>query len=327
MKPLRTKLRLEDFPDKIDYQQSIFSIGSCFAVHIAEQLSTHKFRIALNPFGILYNPFSISQSIQRLIEGRPYEPDQLFQHDELWHSYDHHGVFSDPEQEVCLEKINTALKEGSQFLRSAQWCILTLGTAYVFVEKKQQRIVANCHKVPGGEFTRIRLSQEEMVLQLSSSIQAIRKINPSVNFILTVSPVRHIRDGLIENQRSKAALLLAVEELTRQHSGVYYFPSYELLLDDLRDYRFYESDLIHPNALAVEYIWERFEEAFFAQDTWQIMKEVRKVVQAAQHRPLHPQRAAHQRFVEVQSRKMEELERRYDFFDFGEERGLLRGEQ
>jgi hypothetical protein len=299
-------------------------MGSCFAVHIAGQLSTHKFKTALNPFGILYNPFSISQSIQRLIDGTPYQPEELFQHDGLWHSYDHHGAFSAPEQEVCLEKINTSLEKGSQFIQQADWCILTLGTAFVFVEKKQQRIVANCHKVPGSQFTRTRLSKDEIVLQLSSSIQAIRKINPDIKFILTVSPVRHIRDGLVENQRSKAALLLAVEELTGQHSGVYYFPSYELLLDDLRDYRFYESDLIHPNDLAIAYIWERFGEALFANDTLQLMKEVKKVVQAARHRPLHPERAAHRRFVEGQLRKMEELEKKHAFLDFGEERRMLR---
>jgi hypothetical protein len=323
MKPLRTKLKLEGFPEKIEYQHSIFGMGSCFAVHMAEQLSTHKFKTALNPFGILYNPFSISQSIQRLIDATRYQPEEMFQHDGLWHSYDHHGVFSAPERELGLEKINTSLEKGSQFLQKADWCILTLGTAFVFVEKKQQRIVANCHKVPGSQFARIRLSMDEIVLQLSSSMESIRKINPSVKFILTVSPVRHIRDGLVENQRSKAALLLAAEALVGQFPGLYYFPSYELLLDDLRDYRFYESDLIHPNALAIEYIWERFGEAFFANDTLQLMKEVKKVMQAARHRPLHPQRAAHQQFIQAQLKKMEELERQHNFLDFGAERRIL----
>lgn len=312
-----------DLDGTIDYTESICCMGSCFAEHMAEKLRTHKFSTHLNPFGILYNPFSISQSILRLIHGEPYQSEQIFQHDELWHSYDHHGAFSDPEPEACLEKINTSLEEGSRFIQTADWVILTLGTAYVFVEKKQQRIVANCHKVPGNEFTRIRLSKQEVVFQLSGSIQAIRSINPSAKFIITVSPVRHIRDGLVANQRSKAALLLAVEEVTEQVPDVYYFPSYELLLDDLRDYRFYEADMIHPNALAVEYIWERFGEVFFSEGTLQLMKEVKKVVQAARHRPLHPGRAAHQRFVEAQLKKIVELEARYDFLNFVEERKVL----
>lgn len=323
MQPLRTKLGLEEFPAKIGYPQDILCMGSCFAVHMAEKLAHHKFNTLLNPFGILFNPFSISQSVLHMVNGVRYQAENLFQHDGLWHSYDHHGAFSAPDREVCLKKINQSLSDGIHFLKNAKWCIITLGTAFVFVEKKQQRIVANCHKVPGNQFTRLRLNKAEIVLQLSGSIQAIKKMKPDIRFILTVSPVRHIRDGLVENQRSKAILLLAAEELSQQFEHVYYFPSYELLLDDLRDYRFYEADMIHPNALAIDYIWERFGEAFFAENTRQIMGEIKKITQAARHRPLHPQRAAHQEFIRAQLAKIEKLEKQYDFLDFGTERELL----
>ena len=321
MNTFRTEIKLADYPNKIHYEEAILCLGSCFATHMSSKLLTHKFESLLNPFGILFNPYSIAKAIQWLCVGADYKKEDLFFHDGLWHSFDHHGIFSHPDPEQGLQQINSSLEKGRAFLLKSKWCVLTLGTAYVFQKKSDQKIVANCHKLPGSQFDRIKLSLDEVVQEMKIAIQNIRKQNPSIRFILTVSPVRHIRDGLVENQRSKATLLLATEQLVKELKEVYYFPAYELLLDDLRDYRFYEADMIHPNQQAIDYIWKRFSGAFFGEKERLLMKEVHKLVLSAQHRPLHPDREVHQKFVHAQLKKMDELERKYAFLDFGRERG------
>jgi len=320
MDRFRTSLKIQDFPDKMKYRHPVLCLGSCFAEHMAQKLTERKFDVLLNPFGIQYNPFSVAQSIQYLLGHGSYEKKDLFFNDGLWHSYDHHGSFSHPSADVVLEKINEAVEKGRKYLQKGKWCIITLGTAYVFIEKEQQRIVANCHKMPGRRFDRKKMKVEEVVRQLQSAIEGIWQQNPSMNFLFTVSPVRHIRDGLVENQRSKAVLLLAVEQLTQTFDKVHYFPSYELLLDDLRDYRFYAPDMIHPTPQAIDYIWEHFSQSLINEVERPLMKEVEKIVRASRHRPLHPEREAHRQFVKLQLKKMEELERQYEFLDFGLEK-------
>ncbi len=323
MDSFRTEINLPEFSSKISYQEGIFCIGSCFASHMAQKLADHQFNSLLNPFGILYNPFSISVALKRLSENNYYEAEDLFFHEGLWHSFDHHGIFSHPEQKITLKKINHSMEEARLFVKKEKWCIITLGTSYVFQKKDDQRIVANCHKLPGNQFNRTRMSLDDIVRALTTAIKVLKNLNPGIKFILTVSPVRHIRDGLIENQRSKATLIMASEKLEREFADLYYFPSYELMIDDLRGYRFYEADMIHPNQQAIDYIWQKFVTAFVEENDWPLMAEVNKLILSSRHRPLHPGRQVHQKFVEAQLNKINLLEAQHEFLDFSKEKQQL----
>lgn len=320
MPNFRTIVPLPEYPFRISYQDQLLSMGSCFAEHIGRRLEERHFYSLLNPFGILYNPASIARGLERLLQDAPFRDEELFEHLGLWHSFWHHGAFSHPGREQALEGMNLAYRRAQGFLLSANRLILTLGTAYVFVSRQSGAVVANCHKLPGHYFERRRLSVREVIAALEPALQELKLRLPALEVILTVSPVRHIRDGLVENQRSKAALLLAVEELSGQNGFIHYFPSYEIAIDELRDYRFFEADMIHPAPVAVEYIWERFGQAFFEAETSALMRRVEKIVTAARHRPFHPQSAAHQQFLRQQLALIDELEREFPFLKLAGER-------
>lgn len=320
MSEFRTVFQVPPADVPISHQNDISALGSCFAEHIGRRLQGYKFRVALNPFGILYNPVSMAEALERLRSGTPYEPGDLFFHQELWHSFDHHGRFSFPDREQALQAINEALAQGAAMLQQTDRVLLTFGTAGVFVVRDRGRIAANCHKLPGQAFERRRLSVGEIADRLSPVFEQLKAQSPGLHIVLSVSPVRHLREGFVENQRSKAALLLAVEELCRRHDFAHYFPAYELLLDDLRDYRFYDADMAHPAPAAIDYIWEQFAAAYFPEETRQIIAAIQKIQRAAAHRPFHPGSAAHRAFVEKMKMEMAALEERYPFLDFGKER-------
>ena len=263
MQDFRTHLPLPKYDFGINHSHHVMCLGSCFAENIAQKLQNFKFSTLLNPHGILYNPVSIEKSLNQLRSAHQFSESDLLGHQGLWHSFDHHGQFSMPDQKDTLKKINERLEEGHHFLKNANRLIVTLGTANVFVYKKSGEIVANCHKLPGNEFERKRLKVETIVKKLSPIFSKLKTEKPGLHIITTVSPIRHIRDGLVENQRSKATLLLALDQICADLEFVHYFPSYEILLDDLRDYRFYEADMIHPNEVALNYIWDIFKTAFF----------------------------------------------------------------
>lgn len=319
MQTFRTTLKSQRAPFTLRYTDRILSMGSCFAVHIGERLRQYKFPIENNPFGILYNPVSMLRSLQRLRDGRLYEPADLFEHHGLWHSFDHHGAFSRERPEPALQAMNGALEQGAQQLARSQRLILTFGAAFVFEHIGQRCIVANCHKVPASQFRRYRLDKEKIVADWLPFLQELKEEKPDLRVIASVSPVRHLRDGLVENQRSKATLLLALDELCRRLDFVHYFPAYELLLDDLRDYRFFDRDLSHPNALAIDYIWDFFQDTYFDASTQGIMDQVIKILASRAHRPLHPGSDAHRQFVKQQLEKIDNLQRAYPFLDFAEE--------
>ncbi|NUQ26671.1 MAG: GSCFA domain-containing protein [Saprospiraceae bacterium] len=319
----RTTLVMPAFPFHLHHADQLVCMGSCFAEHIGSRLQSGKFQVELNPFGILYNPVSIAQALGFLADQRQYAPEDLFLHNECWHSFDHHGAFSGLDAEETAFHINERVRQGGLALRYASTLIITLGSAHVFVLKSNSRIVANCHKLPGSDFDRRRLSVEETVAALSKAIERARQLNPALRIILTVSPVRHIRDGLVENQRSKATLLLAAADLCSSLPEVYYFPAYELLTDDLRDYRFYESDLIHPNDMAIDYIWQYFHDACFDENTQYLLRRIHAITSAARHRPFFTQTKAHQDFVRRQLDAITELNDEYPHLDFSEERRLF----
>lgn len=324
MSDFRTILPLQKSSLSINYQSPVLCIGSCFTQNIGQRLVDYKFPTLLNPFGILYNPLSIKNSLDRILNEELYTDNDLFFHQDLWHSFDHHGNFSNPQQSTILSEINTRLSAAHQFLKSTKVLILTFGTSNVFIKKSTGNIVANCHKVPNTAFEKRRLSITEIIAALTPVLEKLKAGNPNLEVIFTVSPIRHLKDGLLENQRSKATLLLAIEALTKKFSFAHYFPAYELVLDDLRDYRFFEKDMTHPNELAIEYIWKVFQATYFLDSTMDIFKQIKKIVQASLHRPFHPQTNTHQQFVKKQLEKIEQLTQQNPFLEFTKEQHLFK---
>ncbi len=302
-------------PQKADfdasYQTPTLAIGSCFAENIGARLSDLRFNVSINPFGILYNPISIANCINYLMTNTAFTEKDIFEHQGLWHSWQHHGKFSNSKKAEILRGVNDSLSEARQFFTKANRLIVTLGTAHVFVENQSNTVVANCHKMPAAHFHRKTLSVEDIVASLSRVFNKIAAQKPDFQIIITVSPIRHIRGGLIENQRSKAILLLATHALCEQFSNVHYFPAYEIMMDDLRDYRFYEADMIHPTRQAIDYIWQVFSDTYFTNETKKIMDDVHKVNLMRQHRPLHPDTEGYQQFVNSLKKKEVELVAKY----------------
>ena len=315
----RTKLPKVEFPFHISHQHSLLCMGSCFAENIARELEAFQFNCLANPFGILYNPISVSNGLELLMGSSQFSANDLFLHQGLWHSFQHHGRFSGPDRETVLNQLNKQLLSGQSHIQKTNRLLLTLGTAYTFRLKDSKQVVANCHKRPADEFDRELLSVELSVLALSEILKKLKFQHPEIEVVLTVSPIRHLRDGLIQNQRSKATLLLTAAALEQQFPFVHYYPAYEMVIDDLRDYRFYEKDMAHPNQLAVDYIWNHFQSTFFEANTQQIVKEVAKVIQAAQHRPFHPHIKEHQDFVHKQLARIAALKKQYSFLDLSKE--------
>ena len=291
MVKLQTIVDIKPSAWKIGYEDRILMLGSCFSDEIGEQMQQRHLPVICNPFGTLYNPLSIAQAIQLT------ELPELVEYDGLWHSMAHHGSFSHPAKEETETAVRTSIEHMQKAFADATVVIVTFGTAWVYewnqesgssnqesgVRNQDKYVVANCHKMPESWFSRRRLSVEEIV----AAWRPILEQNKDKHWIFTVSPIRHIKDGLHENQLSKATLLMAVEAISHQHSAVSYFPSYEIMLDELRDYRFYADDLVHPSSLAVNYIWERFADTFCTPQTRNQMQVEHKRWKFEHHRPLH----------------------------------------
>jgi hypothetical protein len=304
MKDFRTILPFVSSAFEITHADKLLSIGSCFSENIGDQLLNNKFPIIVNPYGILFNPISIIQSLQQIINNKQFSESDIFYHNQHWQSFYHHGRFSNINKTTCLNNINNAITTSNQQVQNLDYLILTLGTANVFVHKESNQIVANCHKVPNSEFERKRLNVDEITTAFEPIFNQLKTINPKLKIIFTVSPVRHIRDGLVENQRSKATLLLAIDTLVAQYDFASYFPAYELVLDDLRDYRFFNADMIHPSKLAIDYVWNYFSEIYFSNKTKQIIHQIDKIIQAKNHRPFDEDSKMHQNFIQNQIDKI-----------------------
>lgn len=279
----------------VTYDRPLLTMGSCFAENMGERLRKYGFDSDVNPFGILYNPLSIASSLERLMSGSPFTEAELFQYNGLWHSYAHHGNFSAVTAGETLEKINERLMTAAVRLSDYGVLLVTFGTAWVYRKRDDDRIVANCHKVPERNFTRSRLSVEDITSLWIPLLQKLKQHNPDLRVLFTVSPIRHWKDGAHENQLSKATLLLAIEQL-RERCSVDYFPAYELMMDELRDYRFYAADMLHPSELAIDYIWDRFVASCFDKTTRETMREVEQINRAMSHRPLNPDSEEYLRF-------------------------------
>lgn len=317
---LITKVEYDKAPFKISHLSKSLLLGSCFAENIGCLMRENKFDCDVNPFGILYNPLSVSKALDDIIACKYYGPDDLFFHQECYHSYMHHGSFSATNQEMVLDTINTRLSKASQRLAQTEVLIITFGTAWVYYLQSTREVVSNCHKMPAKTFVREKLTVNDIVETYSSLIAKLQQCSPNLRLLFTVSPIRHVKDGLHENQLSKATLLLAVDELTRRFpEQVSYFPAYEIVMDELRDYRFYADDMAHPSALAIQYIWERFCELYFSADTLQLMKECSNLARALAHRPLKPDSTEYKRFLGQIVLKIEQLNEKYPYLDLKKE--------
>ena len=302
----------------IQPKDHLLSMGSCFAQHIGDRFQKGRWSVQLNPFGILYHPFPIAEGLLRLLDGPSFLEEDLFYHQEQWHSFAHHGYFSGPEKMETLSAMNMAKKNGSEQLKKSNLLLLTLGTANGFEHNDTNQTVGNCHKLPRKHFTK-KLNKPEIIFEKLSIVFKKLKIQfPNLKIMLTVSPVRHLRDGLITNQRSKASLLLAAAELEKAFDSVYYFPAYEIMMDDLRDYRFYKNDLMHPTEMAIDYIWEYFRKNCFSESAQTYYEEIREINKGLNHRPLRHNSTAHQLFMEQLKTKMDILEKKYPRLNFSE---------
>jgi hypothetical protein len=282
----RTTFKMPSPGVKITPDHRILAIGSCFVTEMATRLTQRKFLVDQNPFGILFNPHSISTCLTYLVSGARV-PDSCFvQHDERWHSLLHHGSFSRRTKKSLMDEINQVVEQSHAFLNQTDVVILTLGSAHLYRHKSTDILVANCHKIPNQLFEKTLLRLDKIITELSLAMHKIRAIRPSVHFILSVSPVRYLKDGVIENQRSKARLLLACEQLVQSIPNCDYFPAYELLVDDLRDYRFYAGDMIHPNQVAIDYIWDLFCTSYFSDQAQELSRQMEVLIRLMGHRPL-----------------------------------------
>jgi hypothetical protein len=314
--PFFLPIQIQPPAELVRYQQGILLTGSCFTEHIGNLLIDLKFNALQNPNGILFDPVSVADSLISYIEPRTYESQDLFYLNELWQSWRHHGIFSDIDQQVVLNKINQSQQAAHSFLKKANWLIITLGSSFTYILKEQNRGVANCHRAPANWFNKKLLPIDEMLAVLDEALHRLFDFNPNLQIVFTVSPVRHIRDGVIENNRSKARLIEVVHQLVNKFNKTYYFPAYELVIDVLRDYRFYDKDLVHPNYTATNFVVENFMEHYVDPESRLLAEEVRKLQISRRHRPLHPGTEAHRRFLRDQLEKTNELSEKYPFLNF-----------
>jgi hypothetical protein len=308
-------------PEKqINYRDKILLIGSCFTEHIGNALEELKFSVLQNPNGILFDPISVSKSLVSYIDNRQYNEADLFQLNEVWHSWQHHSRFSNIDKKECLQNINASQTTAHQFLKEADWIILTLGSSFSYRLIKEDGFgVANCHRAPAQWFRKHLLEIEEIISSLDNCIKQLLNYNPKLQIIFTVSPVRHIRDGVIENNRSKARLIETVHHLVHKYEQAYYFPAYELVIDVLRDYRFYDVDLVHPNYMATEFVLEKFSESCIDEETRELMEEIKKIVIARKHKPFQAKTKAHLSFLSAHYEKAKALQKQFPFLDLTEE--------
>ena len=292
----RTEINFEQSGPTIDYQDPLLFMGSCFSVNIHTKLHKLKFNTISNPFGIVYNPISLSNQLNRIVYNTKYELKDLQFHNERWFSFDHHSDFSFTSKTDCLSAINDSLENAHNQLKSAKFVFLTLGSSWIYHLNENNSIVSNCHKLPSKQFTKSLVNTSDIVDHLSKTISKIKELNPATQIIFSVSPVRHLADGFFENQVSKGRLFDAIYQLIKTDKAISYFPAFEMVLDDLRDYRFYKSDLTHPSNEAITYIWEKFVKSFISNKARTTLSQVEKIIQAANHRPFNSSSKAHQEF-------------------------------
>jgi hypothetical protein len=311
-----TKIPILKYDTPIDYDSNIISIGSCFAENMSDKFTYFKFQNIVNPFGIIFNPVSIENSIKRIVSKQKFTNEDLFFHNDLWHCFEVHSRFSNPNKTVLLEILNQLIESTFNQISNASHFIITYGSSWVYRHSVSKSIVANCHKLPQKEFKKEILAVETIEKSIQNTIRLIQKVNPNCQFVFTVSPVRHLKDGFIENQRSKAHLITAIHNLQQVLINTNYFPSYEITMDELRDYRFYAEDMLHPNQTAIDYIWLRFFENYVLEAIIPTMHKVCEIQRALQHRAIHLNSASHQIFLNALQIKIDKIQNEFPSIKF-----------
>jgi hypothetical protein len=307
MDSFRTSFQLKPSPKRISLSDRILTIGSCFSDAIGSQFVRNKVNCKANPFGVLYNPASIHKVVQYSIANQTVPEDTFLHRDDVFFNYDFHSEFSSMNLSHLQEQLKTIVAKTHSFLEDTNWLIITYGTAWVYELNETNSVVANCHKMPQTMFTKSFMTQKKVLDSFDSMHQALKAVNPDINILLTVSPVRHIKDTLELNSVSKSVLRVACHTITEQFRDVYYFPAYEIMMDDLRDYRFYKADMIHPSPVAEQYIWQKFAERYFDEELTTFLRKWEEIQSALAHKPFHPFSATHQHFLKEMLKKLEEL--------------------
>lgn len=315
----QTEVLLPCFEARIGYQHPFMMMGSCFATNVGDRLVRLKLPVMVNPFGVIYNPLSVAAGIKRLVDGKSFSKDDLFLQNGVWNCYSFHSSFSDINGEECLAKMNQSLVSGGIMLRESSHLVITLGTSWAYRLRATGDVVANCHKTKAAEFDRFFVDTVKAVDALKSAIASARSLNPSLKVVFTVSPIRHIKDGLVENQRSKSSLILACHTLCSELDGVFYFPSYEIMMDELRDYRFYADDMVHPSSLTVDIIFKKFVESAVGSLSVEAMEAVDKILRAVEHIPFNAEGVEYRKFCDTMAKRAELLQSKYSFLDLSSE--------
>jgi lysophospholipase L1-like esterase len=319
-----TKIPLLQYDFPISYNSKVLLLGSCFAENIGEKFEYFKFKNSINPFGILFHPLAIKKMVSKAVNEIAFTENDIFFYNEHWHCFDVHSQWSNTSKDELLIHLNQQLTDLTTLIKEATHIIITYGTSWVYRSIALDTIVANCHKLPQKQFHKLLLSTDSIKGSMQSTIAQIQKMNPDCKFIFTVSPVRHIKDGFVENQRSKAHLITAIHNTIDQYAAhnkhqpnnVSYFPSYEIMMDELRDYRFYTEDMLHPNKTAITYIWERFAATHIQEESTAIMQQVGTIQKARLHRPFDPDAENHQKFLLQLEKRTEELQKQLPHIKF-----------
>jgi hypothetical protein len=321
-------IQLTKAATSITHQHKILSVGSFFTEHIGAALKGLKFDVLQNPNGILFDPFSVCSSLVSYMQQKQFNEEDLFQLNEVWQSWQHHSRFSGVNKKEVLSNINQSQETAHQFLKDADWLIITLGSSFSYRLIKTDMEgaalpVANCHRAPAQWFQKHLMTVTEIIEALDNTIHQLFYFNKKINIIFTISPVRHIRDGVVENNRSKARLIESVHHLVNKFDRLYYFPAYELVIDVLRDYRFYSEDMVHPNYLATDFVLEKFLETYMNEETNVLIREIKRISIARKHKPTHPTTEAHKKFLQSNLEKLKLLEQHYPFINFTEEKNYF----
>ena len=315
---LITEVALPEYPFKLDHQMPVLLMGSCFTENIGRQLERYLFPVCINPFGVTYNPLSVKRSLEALIQKEAYSADELKQHKDLWFSFDHYTAYSSPDRDVALEQINRSFSKAKEVLKKASTLILTWGTSWVYRYKETGQVVCNCHKIPAKEFTRTQLTTREIIAAYEDLLPQLFEFNKSLKIIHTVSPVRHWKDGAHGNQLSKASLLLAGDALQKRFpEQFFYFPSYEIVMDELRDYRFYAEDMIHTSGQTTAYIWEKFQKVLLSGSAGETISDLEPLLKMREHRPLNTSGEAFKKMQSQIQNKLDLLRTKYPDLDWG----------
>jgi lysophospholipase L1-like esterase len=313
---LQTQIPLKkETKNLINYDSNIFLLGSCFSENIGNKLNHFKFQSIQNPFGILFHPKAIETLITNAVNQKVYSNEDVFLQNEVWHSFDVHSSLSSENDKSLLKKINSAISVTNKKLKEASHIIITLGTSWVYRFIETDTIVANCHKIPQKKFLKELLTVDEITKILSTILVLLKSINKNIHITFTVSPIRHLKDGFVENTQSKSNLISAIHTILVD-TNVSYFPSYEIMMDELRDYRFYAEDMIHPNKTAINYIWEKFVDTRFSEESLPTMKEIEAIQKGILHRPFHEKSEQHQHFLEKIVKRKNKIKSQFPFIKF-----------